>query len=164
MITKTNGPVTVHFDNQHSRYRLSGAGLLSLVTMVCRSLRYRRAVFSIVFVTHQAMRRYNLQAFSRRASTDVISFPWRAGQYDRGLAAYRGDVVICFDQVAANARRYTVPVAEECARCVVHGVLHLAGFTDTTAGEKREMVHRQEMLVKRFMAQGDLRRGLVRCL
>lgn len=50
---------------------------------------------------------------------------------------YLGEIVVNEDQVRRQARGYGVSEAEEMARVVAHGVLHLLGYEDDTP-EKRE--------------------------
>ena len=83
----------------------------------------RAAVLSISFVSRDRMARLNQRWKARRAPTDVLAFPL-AGP-DGSLA---GDIYICPWVAARNARALGLPVREELARLVVHGVLHVLGY------------------------------------
>ena len=50
-----------------------------------------------------------------------------------------GDLFISIDSVRENAIHYKTEFADELNRVIVHGVLHLIGYDDHTAEEKKEM-------------------------
>ena len=67
-----------------------------------------------------------------------------------------GDIYVAPDVVRDQARRWRVPVREELARVVVHGVLHAIGH-DHPDGEGRErstMWKRQERWLAAARAEG----------
>ena len=64
-----------------------------------------------------------------------------------------GDIYLCPDVARANARERGVPVRDELARLVVHGVLHVLGH-DHPIDDGREMSDmwlRQERVVQRLI-------------
>ncbi len=65
--------------------------------------------------------------------TDVITFDYTQGK------VIGGDIFISIDQVRINAVEYKVDTEEEMRRVMIHGILHLIGFNDGTADEKRKM-------------------------
>lgn len=76
------------------------------------------------------MEKLNKQVFNKDGSTDVVSFP-----IDEVLPNGKyllGELVINQDAVMQNSRKYQVSYAQELARVVAHGVLHLLGFEDKT--------------------------------
>jgi probable rRNA maturation factor len=66
--------------------------------------------------------------------TDVITFP--AENVKENIS---GDIFISIDRVTENAGKFGVPVEEELRRVMVHGVLHLAGYSDKTRAEKNRI-------------------------
>ena len=65
--------------------------------------------------------------------TDVITFNYNIGRQ------INGDICISCDRVAENASKYKTVFSEEIARVMVHGVLHLCGYKDSTEQEKIEI-------------------------
>jgi probable rRNA maturation factor len=49
------------------------------------------------------------------------------------------DIYISIDRVEDNAGSFNVEMDEELRRVMIHGVLHLMGYTDGTEEEKRIM-------------------------
>ncbi len=65
--------------------------------------------------------------------TDVITFDYT----QMGISS--GDVFISVDQVNENAIQYGVEMEEELRRVMIHGVLHLLGFKDSSIEDKKTM-------------------------
>jgi probable rRNA maturation factor len=59
-----------------------------------------------------------------------------------------GELLIGAGVVAENARLYGHSPSREAALCVIHGLLHLAGWDDLKPGEARKMAKKQEQIFK----------------
>ena len=82
------------------------------------------AMISIAFVGRTAIARINREYLKHSGATDVISFGM--GRETPTMPAI-GDIYICPDVAARNARSHGVPLVDELSRLVVHGTLHVAG-------------------------------------
>jgi len=130
------------------RIPLARARVSALAEAVLRAERVRDALVSIAFVTSRRIARLNREHLGHRGPTDVISFGFRRIGEDGPVI---GDVYICPDVARSAAREHAIPVREELARLVVHGVLHVLGY-DHPDGEERvrsPMWRRQEALLRR---------------
>ncbi len=67
--------------------------------------------------------------------TDVITFPY-------------GEIVICAEVAAENARNYSVSAQDEVMLYAIHGLLHLHGYDDTSPDSARRMRSRQANILK----------------
>jgi probable rRNA maturation factor len=102
---------------------------------------------SISFVNDSEISRINRQSLHRSGATDVIAFDLS----EKGLPVERvGDVYISVDTAVRNSERFGVTPAEEMLRLIIHGVLHVLGYRDTTSPETRKIRKVQESVVKRF--------------
>jgi probable rRNA maturation factor len=81
----------------------------------------------------------------RRAPTDVLAFPLMGP--DRSVA---GDIYICPWLAARNARDLGIPLRQELARLVIHGVLHVLGYDhpETAGRTASPMWRRQERYLR----------------
>lgn len=115
-----------------------------------RAERVANALVSIALVDRREIARLNRAHLGHRGPTDVISFGFtRASDRD----PFIGDVYIAPEVASDNARQRRVPVREELARLVVHGVLHVLGH-DHPEGADREhspMWRRQEQILERAL-------------
>ncbi|MEY4608639.1 MAG: hypothetical protein RL625_856 [Gemmatimonadota bacterium] len=129
------------------RVALSRVRVATMVQAVLRGARVRSALLSVTFLSRRRMAGMNRRHLGHAGPTDVISFGFRDA-----LGATIGDLYICPEVAAANARVFGRPVREELARLVVHGTLHVLGY-DHPTGEARmtsPMWRRQERYVRRW--------------
>ena len=88
--------------------------------------------------------------------TDVMSFPMdelrpgRAGE--TGEPGMLGDVVLCPEVAADQARAAGHTTTEELLLLTVHGILHLLGFDHAEPAEEKEMFDLQRKLLLTFLA------------
>lgn len=68
--------------------------------------------------------------------TDIITFDYSE------LPVVSGDLFISIDRVRENAKSFEISFTEELHRVMVHGVLHLIGFSDK--GKKAEQIMRNK--------------------
>jgi len=81
---------------------------------------------TVRFVASEESQMLNRDYRGRDKPTNVLSFPFEAPP---GVAiALLGDLVICHDVVASEARQQQKPLVEHYAHMVVHGTLHLLGL------------------------------------
>ena len=61
-----------------------------------------------------------------------------------------GDLYLSIDRIKENAQEFGVAFENELKRVMIHGVLHLMGYTDKTAVGKAEMRIKEEEKIKLF--------------
>jgi probable rRNA maturation factor len=77
----------------------------------------------------------------------------RAGPSDGGtVPGLLGDVVLCPEVAAAQAREAEHPVSEELEMLCAHGILHLLGFDHADPGERATMFGLQDRLLDAWRA------------
>jgi probable rRNA maturation factor len=83
--------------------------------------------------------------------TDVLSFPMDElripGPGQPATPGVLGDIVICPQVAAQQARAAGVTVERELTLLLTHGILHLLGFDHATPEEHAEMFGRQDELI-----------------
>jgi rRNA maturation RNase YbeY len=102
----------------------------------------------IVFVTDEYMAELNTNYRAKEGTTDVLSFDLGAtpGQPSSG------EIYISLPQAERQALALTVPVFEEVARLLIHGLLHLAGWIHDT----RDQLLAMEGETERFLNDSEL--------
>jgi probable rRNA maturation factor len=106
----------------------------------------------ISLVDDAAIARVNEEFLGHAGATDVISFLYES---DR-----RGELIISTERAAAQSKEWGNTVAREIALYVVHGILHLNGYTDTTAPQKKRMRRREKELMSLLAQEFDLEKIL----
>ena len=76
--------------------------------------------------------------------TDVITFDYSAE------GKVNGEIYMSIDTIRRNAVSYKSGIKEELFRVMIHGILHLCGYRDEKAVERKRMFRRQEEELKEF--------------
>lgn len=157
--------------NRQRAVRVSAAALRRAALHALRAEGAPRDVeLSIAVVDDAAIRALNRRYRGEDRATDVLAFPQAApGRSGSGLRApgggqgeVLGDVVLSAERAAAQAAALGHSIARELALLVIHGVLHLLGYEDTTPTGARRMRARQEALVEAFFGRRRARRRTAR--
>lgn len=143
----------IDIDTGRQRLSLATDSVRALAGFVLERERVPSAMLSIAFVSRRAIAELNRRHLGHRGGTDVITF---ALDRPTSSAPLVGDIYVAPEVVRAQARRWGVPVREELARVVVHGVLHAIGHNHPE-GEGRErsaMWKRQERWLAAARSEG----------
>ena len=90
----------------------------------------------------------NRRYTGRDGVTDVLAFSLREGQGGQHSHGHLGDVVICGDRATEQVAELEIDPDEELRRLVVHGVLHLLGYSHDDECRQQEMEALQEAYVE----------------
>ncbi len=125
-----------HPDEKFSGIHISRAWLDEVVT------RYGWLTGSIdfVFCDDQFLLGMNQSFLDHNDLTDIITFD------NHEVSGYiSGEIYISLDRVFENAIELAIDFEYELNRVVVHGVLHLIGYSDKTEDEKMAMRHEEDL-------------------
>jgi rRNA maturation RNase YbeY len=101
--------------------------------LVAESEIRRLGDISVIFCSDNYILDVNIKYLGHDYFTDIITFDYCEG--DR----LSGDLFISIDSVRENAAHYGTEFEDELNRVIVHGILHLIGYDDHTAAQKKEM-------------------------
>ena len=79
---------------------------------------------SYIFCDDSYLHKINLEFLKHDTYTDIITFDNSSGD------ELNADLYISVDRVEENASNYSVSFQNELSRVIVHGLLHLCGYTD----------------------------------
>ncbi|MBK8054396.1 MAG: rRNA maturation RNase YbeY [Saprospiraceae bacterium] len=97
-----------------------------------------------IFCNDEYLLKINIKFLSHDYYTDIITFPYNE------LELLKGDMFISLDRVKENAAQYNISFDEELRRVMVHGLLHLIGYTDGSEAEKNEMTAKENQYLSMF--------------
>ena len=143
--------------NNESGHELDEAEFAALARFVLDAMHvHPQSELSILMVGPDVMSELHEQWMDEPGPTDVLSFPMdelRPGsETDPTPAGLLGDVVLCPDVAAEQARAAGHSTAEELLLLTVHGILHLLGFDHAEPEEEKEMFDLQRRLLLTFLA------------
>ena len=128
---------------------ISEPALSRFIEQARRSARVRGQVH-VLIVSSRRMKALNWQFRGQNKSTDVLSFP----AIPEVKNEFAGDIVICADIAATNARQLRHPLAQELKVLILHGVLHLGGHDHES--DNGEMARKETRLRKQLKLQDSL--------
>lgn len=89
------------------------------------------------FVSDEELLGINQKYLEHDTYTDIITFPY---SYD----PIESEIFISLERVKDNAKALDTTPEQELLRVLVHGLLHMCGYHDTSDEEKRAMRQREE--------------------
>lgn len=117
--------------------------------------------FAAAFVSDERMRELNSVFRGKDATTDVLSFPFAAEDFEAAAfsaageageggnrGGFLGDIVISAEQAARQATENELTLENEIKQLMLHGLLHLCGYdheTDNGEMEARELEMRAKL-------------------
>jgi probable rRNA maturation factor len=141
-------------NRQHVR-KINLRLLKKIAAALLTELEIQKAEIGICLVAAPEMIRLNETFLKHKGSTDVIAFDYgfgvppsggkfskksaRANRLKPELQTLLGEIYICVDEAVLQARKFGTSWQSEVIRYLVHGVLHLLGFDDSSAGARRKM-------------------------
>lgn len=105
----------------------------------------RNAELRIVFVDDDKIHNLNKRFLRHDKVTDVLSFPLEEQE-----GVIEGEIYVCIDQAERQAREYGVSIHQEISRLVIHGLLHLIGYDDTTPAKKSAMKEKEDSYLEQL--------------
>ncbi len=98
---------------------------------------------NVVFCSDDYLLEMNKQYLSHDYYTDVITFDYAEGKI------ISGDIFISIDRVGENAKKFGVSSGDELLRVIIHGIMHLCGYKDSTETEKNQMRKMENKYLKK---------------
>jgi probable rRNA maturation factor len=92
---------------------------------------------NFIFCSDEHLLDINIQYLKHNTYTDIITF-----DNSESSKTVEGDIFISIERVEENAKKLSVPFIEELRRVIIHGVLHLIGYSDK--GEAQIKVMRKK--------------------
>ena len=120
--------VNFFFENTEE-FELDGKFYHSWLSQVCLNEGRALGELSLILCSDDYLLDINKKYLNHDYYTDIITFNYT-------LEEIKGDLFISVDRVAENAEKQGVRLLDELNRVIVHGTLHLLGYTDNTPENK----------------------------
>lgn len=94
---------------------------------------------SIIFCSDEYLYNMNVKFLQHDTYTDIITF-------DQSISSeiIEGELYISIDRIRENAKSLSITFTNELHRVIVHGLLHLCGYTDKTNKNKNIMSSKED--------------------
>ncbi len=97
----------------------------------------RPGSINIIFCSDEYLLQINQKHLGRDYFTDIITFDQSE---EKGVI--EGDLYISTERVEENAQTHEVIFMDELDRVIIHGILHLMGYSD--GGDEERLIMRQK--------------------
>ena len=143
--------------NNESGYEVDEAEVAALARYVLDEMHLNpQTDLSVLLVDVDVMTDLHVRWMDEPGPTDVLSFPMdelRPGtDGEPSPPGLLGDVVLCPEVAALQARAAGHSTVEELLLLTVHGILHLLGYDHAEPDEEKEMFALQRTLLLTFLA------------
>ncbi len=126
--------------NRKDDLLLTDEQVAALADFVCQEIDLDGKSCDIIFVDDKKLAAMHAEYLNDPTETDVITF-------DLGDDQIEGEIYISHEAAKAQAVTYHVSYDEEVLRLIIHGLLHLKGYTDTEPGQKKKMKAEEDCLL-----------------
>ncbi len=95
---------------------------------------------NIIFCSDEYLLKINTDFLNHDYYTDVITFNYSS-------TLIEGEIYISGERLEENARLLNVSLKKETLRVIIHGILHLCGYSDGSTKEKIIMTLRENFYI-----------------
>jgi rRNA maturation RNase YbeY len=93
---------------------------------------------TIVFCSDEALLEINQKYLQHDTFTDIVTFDYSS---DNEIS---GDLFISIDRVEENAAQRAISMVDELHRVMIHGILHLCGYSDKSPADQLLMRSKED--------------------
>jgi probable rRNA maturation factor len=97
-----------------------------------------------IFCSDDYLLQINQQYLDHDTYTDIITFD--NSEKDKVIV---GDIFISIDRIRENAIKFNITEVNELHRVIIHGALHLLGYTDKSAADKQKMTFKEDFYLNK---------------
>ncbi len=98
-----------------------------------------------IFTTDEDLLKLNRQFLNHDTLTDILTFTMSGP-----TTSISSEIYISVERVRENAFVFNVPFSKELHRVMIHGALHLCGYSDHTPDLKAQIRKREDYYLSQF--------------
>jgi probable rRNA maturation factor len=135
----------ISFHTTEKRYSISNKNKRRNWISACiKAEGFSIGTIRFIFCSDEFLLDINREFLKHDYLTDVITFS------SSSSSLLNGEIYVSFDRVKENAGTYQVPFEEELNRVLIHGVLHLMDFDDSSKRQKLIMTAKENLFLAKF--------------
>ena len=130
----------IQFFEEDITYKLKNkTAVRQWITETIQAEGFKLKELTYVFCSDNYLLQINQQYLDHDTYTDIITF-------DNSEIANTiiGDIFISIDRIRENALKFNTTEADELHRVIIHGALHLLGYTDKSAPARKKMTFKED--------------------
>ena len=126
----------------HPNLRFSRKDVLRALNYVHQGEGKEIPALAVILTHSRFIRRINRKFLRNDCATDVIAFPLGDG------GGVEAEIYVNLDAAHSQAREYSVSYTQEARRLLIHGLLHLLGYSDKNVRETSKMRAREDFYLE----------------
>jgi rRNA maturation RNase YbeY len=135
--------ISLQFRNRQRARKIDLRLLRKIIKAALEELKVTKdSEFFFHLVAAPEMTHMNETFLHHNGSTDVITF-----DYSHSASQLHGEIFICVDEALIQAKKFHTSWQSEIIRYAIHGLLHLKGFDDHRATDRRTMKREENRLL-----------------
>ena len=139
----------IQFFEEDITYKLKNkTAVRQWITETIQAEGFKLKELTYVFCSDSYLLQINQQYLDHDTYTDIITF-------DNSEIANTiiGDIFISIDRIRENALKFSTTEADELHRVIIHGALHLLGYTDKSTPARKKMTIKEDFYLnlRRFI-------------
>jgi rRNA maturation RNase YbeY len=135
----------IHFFEEDITYKLKHKTLVrQWINETIIAEGYKLKELNYIFCSDPYLLQINRQYLDHDTYTDIITF-----DNSETEGSIVGDIFISIDRIRENAAKFGPSETDELHRVVIHGALHLLGYTDKTPVTKQKMTQKEDFYLNK---------------
>lgn len=135
----------IHFFEEDITYKLKHKTLVrQWITQTILAEGYQLKELNYIFCSDAYLLQINQQYLNHDTYTDIVTFD----NSETGKVII-GDIFISIERIRENAAKFNTADTDELHRVIIHGALHLLGYTDKTAVTKQKMTQKEDFYLNK---------------
>lgn len=132
---------SISFFNEEINFTLKNKKKISewIVTIV-EQHKYNIQNINYIFCNDKYLHQINLKHLQHDTYTDIITFDY-TNKKSKELIA---DIYISTERVKENSQAFKTTFQKELNRVIIHGILHLLGYSDKTNKQQKQMRKKED--------------------
>ena len=124
---------------------VSSEAVISVMSSVLDGEEKDYTSVSVLLVSDDEIKEVNKKYLGHDYATDVVTFPLHEDS-----EPIEAEIYVSLQTTARNSKTYNNSHSSEIIRVVIHGILHLAGYEDSTSESRREMKMKENFYIDLF--------------
>ncbi len=138
--------IMITFNNQDITFTLKNKTILKKwINIVIEKKKRKSGAVNFIFCSDDFLLDINKKYLNHDTLTDIITFDYSKENAQKAIS---GDIFISVDRIKENAQKFSKTLENELHRVMIHGVLHLLGYTDKTKSSKAEMTKQEDLCLE----------------
>jgi probable rRNA maturation factor len=119
--------------------------LKEFILSIFKKEKVKLASLNYIFTTDKELLEINRQYLGHDTYTDIITF-----DLSDEAKSKQAEIYISYERVKENAKTHSSSISKELHRVILHGALHLCGYKDKTAVDKKKMREKEDYYLEKY--------------